>query len=101
MRKKMINLVVCAIILCIPVVSSAASTALERAFNRCMEGCVELDDAVCKQCCEKAFEPVILRCRLQFIECINACKNDNMCRNNCIYKTKDCGSGAKGEHVCP
>ncbi|WP_156932887.1 hypothetical protein [Desulfonatronum lacustre] len=98
MRIVMMNLVFCAIVFVSPV---AASTALERAYNRCIEGCVELDETVCKQCCEKAFEPVVLRCRLQYIECLNACKNDNMCRNNCIYKTKDCGSGAKGEHICP
>lgn len=101
MRILIINLVFCVAIVLFSVAAAAASTPLERAYNRCIEGCVELDETVCKQCCEKAFEPVVLRCRLKFIECMNACKNDKACSNNCIYKTKDCGSGAKGEHVCP
>lgn len=88
------------VLLVLMVSLAGASTALERAYNRCLEGCVELEESVCQACCEKAFEPVVMRCRIKFIECVDAC-NDKGCRNQCIYKTKDCGSGAKGEHACP
>jgi hypothetical protein len=101
MRKIIMKIFAAAIILCVSVAPAAASTGLERAYNRCVEGCVELDETVCKQCCEKAFEPVVLDCRLKFFDCMDACKNDKRCKDTCYYKVQSCGTGAKGEHICP
>lgn len=80
---------------------AVASTGLERAYNRCLEGCVELEGSACQACCEKAFEPVVMRCRIRFIECVDVCGNSNTCRNQCIYKVSSCGTGEKGVHACP
>ncbi|WP_139162940.1 hypothetical protein [Desulfonatronum thiosulfatophilum] len=101
MQKIMVNILAAVIILSVFVASATASTGLEAAYNRCLENCVELDKAVCEQCCEKAFEPVVINCRMKFINCLKYCKNDKRCENNCYYKVQSCGTGAKGEHVCP
>ncbi len=78
-----------------------ASTGLERAYNRCLEGCVELEESACQACCETSFEPVFTQCRIKFIECIDACRNSNTCKGQCYYKVGNCGTGSKGVHACP
>ena len=87
--------------------AQAQRTGVEPAFNKCLEDCVELDEAACKHCCEKAFEHVIWNCRLQLSHCVSRCTiyllyaDERRCERSCESEMRSCLKEAKGAHICP
>jgi hypothetical protein len=84
--------------------AQAQRSGVEPAFNKCLEDCVELDEAACKHCCEKAFELEIWKCHMQLSHCESDCRTGRgflVCRNRCESKMRSCGKEAKGAHICP